>query len=144
MQWVREYRRDIALPQADLISLRQMRFNGLIKWKVPEILSSLPLLLQIALILFFVGILELLWVLDRGVAIPITIVIGLILVFMVTTTMLPTLQIFWGGWWHRAPQCAYKSPQSWILYRLFLAIAQFFNSVSRLYHGFEPLSLIHI
>lgn len=119
MQWVREYQHDAALPHADAISLRQMRFEGLIAWKVPNILSSLPLMLQIALVLFFIGVIDLLWSLDHRVAIPITVAISFLLIFLFATTMLPAFQLLWNGG-RCLRQCAYKSPQSWIFCRLAL------------------------
>src|SRR6266446_7680910 len=61
MQWLREFKRDAARSHKDAIAIRQMRFEGLLKWKVPMILSLLPLLLQFALVLFFAGVLDLLW-----------------------------------------------------------------------------------
>lgn len=140
MQWVREYQHDVALPQADLICLRQMRFEGLVTWKVPGILSSLPLIIQTALILFFVGILDLLWSLNHRVAIPVTIAIGLLLVFVFATTMLPTFQLLRCDRWLQVAQCAYKSPQSWMFYRLVLMIIKCLKPLSRVVRGFKLFS----
>ncbi|KAF9447861.1 hypothetical protein P691DRAFT_760389 [Macrolepiota fuliginosa MF-IS2] len=132
MQWLREYRHEAALPHVESISLRQMRFEGLVTWKVPDILSSLPLILQIALVLFFVGILDLLWSLNHRVAIPITIVVGILLIFLFATTLLPTFQLLWsGGHYLRVFQCAYKSPQSWIFCRLTLLIVWCLKSIPK-------------
>ena len=61
LQWLREFQRDAALPHKDAVALRQMRYEGLIQWHVPGILSILPLLLQLSLVLFFIGLLDLLW-----------------------------------------------------------------------------------
>ncbi|KAF8907263.1 hypothetical protein CPB84DRAFT_1744647 [Gymnopilus junonius] len=57
MQWLSEFQRDSPL---DAISLRQLRYEGLIAWKVPDILMSLPILLYASLILFFIGLIDLL------------------------------------------------------------------------------------
>ncbi|TFK37107.1 hypothetical protein BDQ12DRAFT_608446 [Crucibulum laeve] len=119
MQWLREYRREASLPHKDAVALRQMRYEGLLAWKVPVILSALPLMLQLALLFFFVGLLDLLWLLHHLVAIIITAVVGLVFVFLVCTTILPSLQYICVADEHlRVPQCAFKSPQSWAFHRL--------------------------
>ena len=54
--WLREYLAvDQLAPQLRLRA-RQYRYPGLQKWKVSEIAASLPLLLQLALGLFFIGL----------------------------------------------------------------------------------------
>ncbi|KAF8802717.1 hypothetical protein BYT27DRAFT_7341236 [Phlegmacium glaucopus] len=119
MQWLREFQRDTARSHKDAIAMRQMRFEGLLMWKVPSILSLLPLGLQTALLLFFVGLLELLWARNRTVAIVISLAIGTVCLFIVGTTILPALQSFLTVDPHlRVCQCPYKSPQSWAFYRI--------------------------
>lgn len=114
MQWLREFRRDASLPNMDAIALRQMRYEGILKWRVPSILSALPLLLQSAVVLFFAGLLDLLWNLDKTVASLVTVAVGLVVSFLVITTVTPFLQYFFLGDKHfQVAQCAYKSPQSW-------------------------------
>jgi hypothetical protein len=55
-QWLREYLAvDNPSPQARL-RIRHFRYPGLMKWKVFEIAAILPLLQQIALALFFLGL----------------------------------------------------------------------------------------
>ncbi|KAF6760650.1 hypothetical protein DFP72DRAFT_959949 [Ephemerocybe angulata] len=123
LQWLREYQRDATLPHKDAIALRQMRFEGLIQWRVPEILSFLPMLLQISLLLFFWGLLDLLWTYNKFVAGCLTGVLGIVLFFVVITMILPTLQQAITRNDHlRIAQCPYKSPQSWIFYSLSHAI----------------------
>lgn len=95
-----------------------MRLEALEKWRVPEVFSALPLLLQSALVLFFIGIIEFLRDINIDVAIPVAVVIGLTLLFLLLTTMLPTLQAFilhhpYLKVNNNVPvQCPYKSPQS--------------------------------
>ncbi|KDR80320.1 hypothetical protein GALMADRAFT_1361535 [Galerina marginata CBS 339.88] len=125
-QWLREYERDVSLPSQDKLALRQMRYEGLVYWQVPRIISLLPLILQTGFILFLVGILELLWTLDSAVAIPVTILAGLISLLLGATVVLPTIQYIFPGDEHlRVPQCAYKSPQSLGVLRFMLAIMRF-------------------
>ncbi|EJD48859.1 hypothetical protein AURDEDRAFT_34095, partial [Auricularia subglabra TFB-10046 SS5] len=115
-QWIREYDRDAGRTHPDSIGVRQLKFRGLEVWKVSDIVSSMPLLLQLALILFFLGVLELLWKLSVTVAAPVTLVVILAMAFYVATTMLPAAQLVY---WHftldaAAAQCPYKSPQAWL------------------------------
>ncbi|RXW12773.1 hypothetical protein EST38_g13081 [Candolleomyces aberdarensis] len=124
LQWLREHQR----PYADLepqiaFSLHQMQMESLDKWWVPHIFTMLPLLLQAALILFLIGLNELLFNLNRTVAIWVAIAIGLALFFLGATTVLPTLQnLYLFLPWRMAAEppspCPYKSPQAWAFHRL--------------------------
>ena len=118
LQWLREFQRDANLPHKDAVALRQMRYDGLTEWHVPSILSILPLLLQLSLVLFFVGLLDLLWSLNTFVAACVSAVVGMVMLFLIATTALPALQQALTSDKHlRVPQCPYKSPQSWLFYR---------------------------
>ncbi|KAF9021846.1 hypothetical protein BDZ89DRAFT_1071159 [Hymenopellis radicata] len=125
-QWLREYQAAVPVPHQRTIAARQMRFDALHFWKVDDVLASLPLLLEAALILFFVGILELLWSRDRTVAIIITLACSVGLIIVLSTTVLPAI-IFLLHVSHDVshddkresiPPCAFKSPQSWLLLKL--------------------------
>ena len=119
MQWLREYQRSTPLDPQDAISLRQLRYEGLIAWKVPDILMLLPVLLHLALLLFFLGLIDLLWSLNHIVAIFVSIVSGLVVAFLLATSFLPAFQLFFvSDNALRKPQCAYKSPQSWAVHRV--------------------------
>ncbi|KAF8150871.1 hypothetical protein B0H34DRAFT_154850 [Crassisporium funariophilum] len=125
LQWLREYQREIPLDPREAISLRQLRYEGLMAWKVPGILMSLPILLQGSFLLFFMGLLDLLWSLDSVVAICVTIITTLLFLFTVATTLLPTCQIyFMDDDYLRGPQCAFKSPQSWAVHRIITALVR--------------------
>ena len=118
LQWLREYRRDVALPHKEAIALRQMRYEGLLAWHVPEILSALPVILQTSLLLFFIGILDLLWARHWIVAACVTVVVGIVMTFLAITSALPALQHAFIKDRHlRVHQCPYKSPQSWLAYK---------------------------
>ncbi|ESK81424.1 hypothetical protein Moror_9661 [Moniliophthora roreri MCA 2997] len=86
-------------------------------WGVPGLAHSIPLLLEIALVLFFLGVLELLWSLNIIVAILVTIQVSLAVLVILATTVLPTLSMYLPLSWMPAIPCAYKSPQSWLFYR---------------------------
>lgn len=64
------------------------------KWRVPVFFTALPVLLQVALLLFFVGLAEFLVALNIGpVAIPVVAAIALSITFLITTTALPGLYL---------------------------------------------------
>jgi hypothetical protein len=126
-QWLREYQRYTRLPPVEGISVRQLRYDGLMAWKVPNILMSLPFMLQLSLILFFLGLLDLLWNLDYVVASFVTVVAGLAILFVVTTTLIPSCQRYFGTD-PRTPRCPYKSPQAWAVHRLIARVVRFSNT----------------
>lgn len=125
-QWLREHQRYTRLPPVEGISVRQLRYDGLMAWKVPNILMSLPVLLQLSLILFFFGLLDLLWNLDYIVASFVTVVAGLAILFVVIATFLPSCQRYFGTD-PRTPRCPYKSPQAWAVHRLIARLVRFSN-----------------
>ncbi|KDR83143.1 hypothetical protein GALMADRAFT_872538 [Galerina marginata CBS 339.88] len=121
LQWIREHQNYPNLTPRDRYALFNMRAEGLKKWHIPKIFTALPLLLQSALVLFFVGIIDFLLAFgDVGVVIPVSMVTILVLLFLVITTMLPTVQGFLmclPYLYSRASpmspsQCPYKSPQA--------------------------------
>lgn len=118
LQWLREFQRDAALSHKDAVALRQMRYEGLLHWRVPDILSLLPILLQTSLVLFFFGLLELLWTRNKIVAAFISAAVGVVMIFLGVTTALPAVQYVMTRDPHlRVHQCPYKSPQSWLFYQ---------------------------
>ncbi|KAH9919590.1 uncharacterized protein B0H18DRAFT_881726, partial [Fomitopsis serialis] len=81
----------------------QLRRRALDKWKVEDMVSILPFLLQVALVLFLVGIVGYLWELGFDIAVPSTVFVGILLLFLAFTSVSPTLDEY----------SAYKSPQAW-------------------------------
>ncbi|KAF8069128.1 hypothetical protein FPV67DRAFT_1669153 [Lyophyllum atratum] len=131
MQWLREYQRESTLSYKGGVALRQMRYEGFMTWGVPAILSSLPLLLQAAVILFFVGLLDLLRTLNTIVATFVTTAVGIVLLCLILTTIAPTLQYILTPMTDlRIAQCPFKPPQSWAFHRLVL------HSVNLIPRGF--------
>lgn len=121
MQWLREYQRESTLSYKGGVALRQMRYEGFMAWGVPQILSALPLLFQAAVVLFFAGLLEFLWMLNRTVAAYVTAAVGAVLLFLIITTIAPTLQFIITPMADLTiAQCPFKSPQSWAFHRLIL------------------------
>ncbi|KAH9474540.1 hypothetical protein JR316_0013002 [Psilocybe cubensis] len=126
LQWLREHQSysDIS-DQREKYAIFYMRKHGLEKWRVDRIFTVMPLLLQTALVLFLGGLIDFLHAFSErwSVVIPVAAVIGLSLLFLVTTTILPTLQtmalfITPSNWPHPPSQCPFKSPQSHAVRRL--------------------------
>ncbi|KAL4245180.1 hypothetical protein ABKN59_009893 [Abortiporus biennis] len=108
-QWLREYLAgDHSSPRMHA-RIRQFRYHGLAKWRVFEIMALLPLLLQVALILFLIGLISFLELVDENVSRLVTIIISIWLAVYVVATIIPTF----------AQDCPYKSPQARVFYNLF-------------------------
>ena len=125
LQWLREHQRptDDLSPQL-AYSLLRMQTEAMERWHVPDIFTALPLLFQLGLVLFLTGIADFVWHLNRTVAAPVIIAVCGALFFLISTSLLPTLQVLTlflhrrsKSMTPRAP-CPYKSPQAWALHRL--------------------------
>ncbi|KAH9830648.1 uncharacterized protein C8Q71DRAFT_362016, partial [Rhodofomes roseus] len=81
----------------------RLRRDAIDTWKVESIVGLLPCLLQIALVLFLVGIIGYLMEIGPDIAAPSAVFIGLLLLFLVATSFLPALTEY----------SPYKSPQAW-------------------------------
>ncbi|PSR71642.1 hypothetical protein PHLCEN_2v12495, partial [Hermanssonia centrifuga] len=98
-QWLREYIAiDYTSPRARLRA-RQFRYPGLAKWKVFEIAALLPLLLQLSLGLFFVGLCMFTWSIHPSIGKTSTTIIAGWGFLLVTVTIAPVL----------SPRCPYKT-----------------------------------
>ncbi|KXN80674.1 hypothetical protein AN958_08466 [Leucoagaricus sp. SymC.cos] len=106
-----------------------MRRQGMDNWHVFTILSALPLLLLLALFLFFAGLIELLLEVEPDAAFAAAVLIGIAVTFTLLATIAPTLYVtflavhafLWGDVFDFRPSlsmCPYKSPQAWMVYRL--------------------------
>ena len=100
-QWLRHH---LQLPPhlsvRTALKLRELRYESLRTWQVPWIISLLPMLLQIAVVLFLVGLLLLLSSLDHAVTTPFIVIVGIGILFFIIATIIPLFNVF----------CAYKSP----------------------------------
>lgn len=131
LQWLREHQRyDASLTPQRKMAVLHMRLVSLGRWHVRRVFVGLPLLLQGSLILFFAGLIEFLFALRLEVAVPVTLTICVPLIFLIATTLLPTLQAcilvapFWVSINNNVPApCPYKSPQS-LLIRRFATASQ--------------------
>lgn len=135
LQWLREHQRyDNNLTPMQIFAIFNARSDGLRRWYVPHIFSALPLLLQSALILFFAGIVDFLFTLQPTVAIVVSVAVGIPILFLIATTLLPTLQLytlqlpFILSINDNVPApCPYKSPPSLIVRRAAVRSEILFN-----------------
>ncbi|KAL0567566.1 hypothetical protein V5O48_014426 [Marasmius crinis-equi] len=155
-QWLREHTRDTQTrSRAEALALRQLRNESFEKWGVSSIIATLPVLLEISLLLFFAGVLELLWTLHKVPFATAAAAVGLGGGLYLITTLLPALNIIRvsADFPHtdgresfaRMPSfrfiCPYKSPQAWGLFcvtRKLLGAIPSFPSLSGRWHWRTP------
>ncbi|CDO70199.1 hypothetical protein BN946_scf184905.g11 [Trametes cinnabarina] len=117
-QWLHQYGQGLSGNSPEMTCLRQYRYDSLVKWRVPETIAALPILLQAALCLFFAGLLILLFNLHPSVAITVSILVGALMLFTAATTVLPAYYA----------DCCYQSPQALSVFVFVQTIRQACNS----------------
>lgn len=113
LQWVRLY---LTLPSDSAMrraSLRQRRFEALEPWRVPQIIASLSVILQLALFLFLVGLVVLLWTIHRTTAVIITATVA---TFACGLLVMACFAAFF-------PSCPYKTPLAYIIRTVIPAVS---------------------
>ena len=85
----------------------RLRRDALNNWKVELIVSVLPLLLQVALVLFLLGIVGYLGQLGIAIMVPNAVFVGVLFVFLSATSVIPAVVEY----------SPYKSPQAWLVCR---------------------------
>jgi len=111
-QWIREYEKDVVGTPCDAVRVRQMRYDSLEAWKVPQIIAALPVVLIVALLLFFSGLLVQLWhVSEHTTAIAVSAVVAFTALLVIVTTFAPA---YCGNWHSRASFVPFRSPQAWL------------------------------
>jgi len=155
-QWLREH---LSYPEyltpEQLFAIVNMKTDMLKKWRVRGIISSLSVLLQIALLLFFAGLIQFLYSLKvNAVTLSVTVLIGLTGLFAIGTTVLPMLHIYFrqketivGG--DVPVPCPYKSPQAEFFYAFAIFLSKYrpFPQLFSLVYGlvtFIPTTLVTI
>ncbi|KAL1660814.1 hypothetical protein GGF50DRAFT_129980 [Schizophyllum commune] len=128
-QWLREFLRDTGHSHQTNLAVRQVKYDGLTEWYVGAVIATIPLLLQSALFLFLAGVIDLLWHLQKGVAILISILCSTTMLFFLITTILPGIQYIRhhrGLRLHTIYQVPFKSPQAWLFMRSSVSVLNFF------------------
>lgn len=101
-QWLQAFISDISGTPHIRARLRQSRYNQLQRWRVLPLINALPLLLHAALLLFFAGLIVLLWSVDLPLTIVTGIIAALAYIFYCASIFLPVLY----------PDCPYQHPIS--------------------------------
>ncbi|KAF8528149.1 hypothetical protein BU17DRAFT_38450, partial [Hysterangium stoloniferum] len=99
-QWLQAYTLDRPGRLEAHAHQRQFRYAGLLAWKVPEILSTLPVLLQFGFSLFFVGLVILTWSINEAIGYVMMVCTILLLGFYTITTLAPLFDV----------SCPFKTP----------------------------------
>ncbi|KAF9529492.1 hypothetical protein CPB83DRAFT_893582 [Crepidotus variabilis] len=147
-QWLREQTRpslqNTALRQ--LPGLLHMYSDAFDRFFVPQLFTTLPLLLIISVVLFLIGMVDFLWAMNHQVAIPMSIAVFFVFIFLLVTTVYPALQsppnhipTSRKSSMPRAP-CPYKSPQSSAFYILVFYVRWGFATSFDVLHKFYTRS----
>lgn len=100
-QWLHVYSKwSEGAKNRDTLVLRDFYQEGFHYWGVADIIGALPVLLQIALLLFTVGLVAYLWTMNSVVAGTLTSLVTIMVALVIVTIVLPL------GY----PKCPYKSP----------------------------------
>lgn len=118
-QWLREYLQWTTMSglSENQVALRQNRYEAFKDWNAPAIIASMPVLLEIALILFLLGMEILLWTLNTVVFGVCTVAVIAIIVLVIVVTVLPVFRA----------RCPYKSPMGWAVILFKRALVSLWN-----------------
>ncbi len=114
-QWLRQY---MAIPSGDArdcVRIRHFRYKALEKWRVPEIIAFLPVLMHVSLGLFLVGLIIFLFMFDDTMAIAFATMGSALFVGYTFSTLLP---LFYA-------ECPYKTTLSLYSFGTFSAFRRF-------------------
>jgi hypothetical protein len=105
-QWLRQYMTwTHMVPSKYSVAVRQYRREGWDRWLMPRWRNAIPVLLQLALGLFFGGLVDLLWHTHDGVALSITVLVGTFLGIAVLVGFVIVIDA----------QAPFRSPYTWLL-----------------------------
>lgn len=121
-QWYREHLAVKHVAPRERCRLRQFRYEGLRYYKVSEIASFLPILLQLALILFFAGLVVFVRAVHASIGWLVVILVAIWFLSLIITTFIPMF----------SPSCPYKTP---FLKALFVQIRASIASVFKTLKG---------
>lgn len=91
-QWMRSYMTWVDIsPAQTAVTVRQYRYEGMLKWRLREVTMILPVLLQSSLVLFSVGLMEFCVQLNLTLGVILCTVIGLSLLAVIGATFMPMI-----------------------------------------------------
>ncbi|CAE6478818.1 unnamed protein product [Rhizoctonia solani] len=93
-EWCLEYMAGRTGPPGAQARRRQQRWDGLVKWRMRELIMMLPSLIHLSLLLFAIGLCVFLWEIHYGVAIPVVIVTAFAASAYFACTLVPFLYAY--------------------------------------------------
>lgn len=112
-QWLQEFSASTSSQVYESVCIRQYRLDGYDRWRVSMFMKLLPFLLQLSLLLFFIGLLILLSVASTVVTGIVGALVSLWFVCWMTTVILPTIY----------SACPYKSAEAWAFFAFIQSIS---------------------
>jgi hypothetical protein len=106
--WLNELNMEPSESPRQTSRLRQFRHDGMVRWRLPYVIHSLPLLLMAALMLFMFGLVVFTWEMQSAIPYIILVIGGLTLAVHLASFLLP---LFW-------LDCSYRSPLATFIYRV--------------------------
>ena len=98
-QWLREFLAGEYISPRAKLRTHFYRYLGLVRWRVFELVAILPLLLQLSLALFFIGLCFFTWSIHRSVGLTSLALVTIWISFTTFATLSPLL----------SPRCPYKT-----------------------------------
>jgi hypothetical protein len=120
LQWLREYQREPEVSPEQVIAIRYFRLRGIDDWRVRSIIGFLPLILQVSLFLFFIGLVLFLFNTNKTLAIVVSCAVGTTMFILVATSIIPALQAVWNVKIRDHSLCPCRSPQAWLFRQCWL------------------------
>ncbi|CCL98817.1 uncharacterized protein FIBRA_00822 [Fibroporia radiculosa] len=117
-QWLNHHRTRPLSMSRESAEIWYLRHRSLDRWKVSLIISVLPVLLQVSLALFFVGLVVLLWPLNTSISAVMCVLVSLLLLGTIGSALIPAI----------VTDCAYKSPQAWWWLKLLCGLQKLISS----------------
>ena len=90
-QWLRHIPLPSQLTVREAVRLRQLRYNGILAWNVPTVVSLLPTLVQLSVLLFLIGLLLQLNSLNKTVSAAFGGIAGTFFALYLVTVPLPLI-----------------------------------------------------
>ncbi|KZO99220.1 hypothetical protein CALVIDRAFT_511485, partial [Calocera viscosa TUFC12733] len=107
-EWLTAYKDNVTLVPLERVKQRQMRYDGMIKWNVPSIVSLLPLAIHVAVFLFLIGLVLFAWPVSTALFTLLTMLLFGGLGLYIVLAALPMVH----------PECPYKSPMGTVFERV--------------------------
>jgi len=127
-QWLQHHGDKTTSTSQQSVRIWYFRDRGFVEWRVQGIINILPLLLQLSVALFLIGLIQLLFSMNIIVASIVTVLVAALLAFSIGTALIPAF----------VPKCPYKSPQAWWCFLIMRWVMKHLESLpvirSRYYH----------